>query len=378
MVAVLTHLAVRADDWAGATAHYQDLRIFLDRPAEITGDRSGMRVLVVGEAKRGKSTLVNALMGHHVLPSGMTPLGAEAANLIDQAPTDQLLNRVLHYEQGSPIIAVRYDLETARIVIVNFTSVALTATDFRIAESVSTSEDLGAYHSWIGWRVSQTIYDAFPMTIRIFRDRWLIGGSEANLPAMDLRNVNYDEVLRKFHDDLVNRSLASLGEEAAAGAAERRKNRLKAAIARLKTDATEMARIDAIAADTSIEDLTDEPDAATSIAPRSRWLRLASRSPQGEDLTDDADAATSIALRSTWLRSAFRVPQGGAAAVCVETEPLLTPAEVATMFRVDPKTVTRWAKAGKLTSIRTLAGHRRYRETEVRALLAGIPQNRSE
>ena len=59
-----------------------------------------------------------------------------------------------------------------------------------------------------------------------------------------------------------------------------------------------------------------------------------------------------------------------------EAEPLLTPAEVATMFRVDPKTVTRWAKAGKLTSIRTLGGHRRYRETEVRALLAGIPQQR--
>ena len=46
------------------------------------------------------------------------------------------------------------------------------------------------------------------------------------------------------------------------------------------------------------------------------------------------------------------------------------------MFRVDPKTVTRWAKAGKLTSIRTLGGHRRYRETEVRALLSGIPQQR--
>ena len=61
-----------------------------------------------------------------------------------------------------------------------------------------------------------------------------------------------------------------------------------------------------------------------------------------------------------------------------EAEPLLTPAEVATMFRVDPKTVTRWAKAGKLTSIRTLGGHRRYRETEVRALLAGIPQQRME
>jgi excisionase family DNA binding protein len=54
-----------------------------------------------------------------------------------------------------------------------------------------------------------------------------------------------------------------------------------------------------------------------------------------------------------------------------ESEPLLTPSEVATLFRVDPKTVTRWAKAGKLTSIRTLGGHRRYRESEVRLLLEG-------
>ncbi len=51
------------------------------------------------------------------------------------------------------------------------------------------------------------------------------------------------------------------------------------------------------------------------------------------------------------------------------SEPLLTPAEVASLFRVDPKTVTRWAKSGKLSSIRTLGGHRRYREAEVRKLL---------
>jgi predicted site-specific integrase-resolvase len=35
---------------------------------------------------------------------------------------------------------------------------------------------------------------------------------------------------------------------------------------------------------------------------------------------------------------------------------LLTPTEVASMFGVDPKTVTTWAKAGKLSSIRTLGG----------------------
>jgi excisionase family DNA binding protein len=60
-----------------------------------------------------------------------------------------------------------------------------------------------------------------------------------------------------------------------------------------------------------------------------------------------------------------------------EADELLTPAEVAALFRVDPKTVTRWAKAGKLTSIRTLGGHRRYRAAEVRALLGDIPGQRS-
>ena len=52
-----------------------------------------------------------------------------------------------------------------------------------------------------------------------------------------------------------------------------------------------------------------------------------------------------------------------------DQEVLLTPAEVASLFRVDPKTVTRWAKSGKLTAIRTLGGHRRYRQSEVQSLL---------
>jgi excisionase family DNA binding protein len=50
---------------------------------------------------------------------------------------------------------------------------------------------------------------------------------------------------------------------------------------------------------------------------------------------------------------------------------LLTPAEVAAMLRVDPKTVTRWARGGKLSSIRTPGGHRRYSESEVRGFLNG-------
>ena len=50
-------------------------------------------------------------------------------------------------------------------------------------------------------------------------------------------------------------------------------------------------------------------------------------------------------------------------------ERLLTPAEVAQLFRVHPKTVSRWVQAGKLSAVRTLGGHRRYRAHEVYALL---------
>jgi len=55
-----------------------------------------------------------------------------------------------------------------------------------------------------------------------------------------------------------------------------------------------------------------------------------------------------------------------------EAPELLTPAEVAATFRVDGKTVARWAKSGKLHAIRTLGGHRRYQADEVRELLTRV------
>ena len=48
-----------------------------------------------------------------------------------------------------------------------------------------------------------------------------------------------------------------------------------------------------------------------------------------------------------------------------DAEVLLTPKEVAKFFHVNTKTVTRWAMSGELTPIRTLGGHRRYRQSEV-------------
>lgn len=54
-----------------------------------------------------------------------------------------------------------------------------------------------------------------------------------------------------------------------------------------------------------------------------------------------------------------------------EIRRLLTPSEVALMFRVDPKTVTRWGNSGRLSSIRTPGGHRRYDAEECEQLLNG-------
>lgn len=50
---------------------------------------------------------------------------------------------------------------------------------------------------------------------------------------------------------------------------------------------------------------------------------------------------------------------------------LLTPSEVAKLFNVAPKTVTRWCQNGKITCVKTAGGHRRYRLEEVQKLLNG-------
>lgn len=52
-------------------------------------------------------------------------------------------------------------------------------------------------------------------------------------------------------------------------------------------------------------------------------------------------------------------------------DPVLTPGEVARMFRVDPKTVTRWAKAGRIPSIKTPGGQHRFRQSVIAGLLKG-------
>ena len=60
----------------GTARDREQLAALLDRL-----DAARLRVLVAGEAKRGKSTLINALLGRDVLPSGVTPLTAVATTV---------------------------------------------------------------------------------------------------------------------------------------------------------------------------------------------------------------------------------------------------------------------------------------------------------
>jgi excisionase family DNA binding protein len=50
----------------------------------------------------------------------------------------------------------------------------------------------------------------------------------------------------------------------------------------------------------------------------------------------------------------------------------LRTAEVADLLHVSPKTVSRWAKEGKLPFLKTLGGHRRYPAAEIRRLAAEL------
>ena len=56
---------------------------------------------------------------------------------------------------------------------------------------------------------------------------------------------------------------------------------------------------------------------------------------------------------------------------------LLTPGEVAVMFRVDPKTVTRWASTGRIGSVRTPGGHRRFLKADIHHLLDQLTTEQS-
>jgi excisionase family DNA binding protein len=52
-----------------------------------------------------------------------------------------------------------------------------------------------------------------------------------------------------------------------------------------------------------------------------------------------------------------------------DTTRYLRTAEVADILQVSPKTVSRWAKEGKLPFLKTLGGHRRYPAAKINQLV---------
>src|SRR5436190_24234566 len=89
--------------------------------------------------------------------------------------------------------------------------------------------------------------------------------------------------------------------------------------------------------------------------------------------------SSGVPVRSSTKRTCRHVERGAGIAATKGTmtqrddldapDALLTPSEVAALFRVNPETVTRWARSGKLTAIRTLGGHRRFKASEIRRCL---------
>jgi excisionase family DNA binding protein len=60
------------------------------------------------------------------------------------------------------------------------------------------------------------------------------------------------------------------------------------------------------------------------------------------------------------------------------SDEIMTVREVARLFRVNPKTVSRWERAGRLRAFKTLGGHRRFRRGEVERAIAEARARESE
>ena len=69
------------------------------------------------------------------------------------------------------------------------------------------------------------------------------------------------------------------------------------------------------------------------------------------------------------IRARLKKPMPEGATLENGGDRLMTPAEVAPLFKVDPKTISRWAQRGRIKAIKTVGGHRRFRESDVRAAL---------
>jgi hypothetical protein len=83
--------------------------------------------------------------------------------------------------------------------------------------------------------------------------------------------------------------------------------------------------------------------------------------------TGDADSAPATAREGLSNRPTPPPPPPAVP----QPHPLMTPAEVASVFQVDPRTIWRWEQAGDLGCIRLPSGVRRYFRAQVDAFIRG-------
>jgi excisionase family DNA binding protein len=127
----------------------------------------------------------------------------------------------------------------------------------------------------------------------------------------------------------------------------------------------------------------DEPQESMTPAQASAFLgfspvTLAGWERAGKLKAEDGRAPGRRRRYLTASVKALREELGRTRAADGTAEVLLTSGEVAGRFRVDPKTVQRWAATGRISSIRTPGGHRRFRESEIRALMRGGAEGTAE
>ncbi|PRX98093.1 BldC family transcriptional regulator [Allonocardiopsis opalescens] len=108
-----------------------------------------------------------------------------------------------------------------------------------------------------------------------------------------------------------------------------------------------------------------------SMVPLGEAARLSGRTPQALKELADADEVYAVFVSGHYWFDPSRLPERLPLPEELQgaLPELMTAQEVANLFRVHPKTVSSWARQGKLTYIRTLGGHRRYTADDVRQLL---------
>lgn len=101
------------------------------------------------------------------------------------------------------------------------------------------------------------------------------------------------------------------------------------------------------------------------------WLARPRQAGDGRRRTGDVLCAPTPGALAV-LMDAARAARPGPPQAAAGAVSLLTAAEAAAALRVDPRTITRWARSGRLASVRTPGGTRRYFAAQVAAIDAAL------